>query len=135
MPGINISPVTPLGKFTASIMMFIGYGIIAVPTGIVTTKRRLLYAVKKKSMKPAPAAQEKGMIKMLYFVSIALLCYEEILHRMTCLLFRFAYLFCIGCWLFLCVIQCRLKFKMTEHSKMIRTIMLKLFHTDQSKMW
>lgn len=34
----DISPVTPLGKFIASIMMFIGYGIIAVPTGIATTE-------------------------------------------------------------------------------------------------
>ena len=33
----DISPVTPLGKFVASIIMFIGYGIIAVPTGIITT--------------------------------------------------------------------------------------------------
>lgn len=34
----DISPVTPLGKFIASFIMFIGYGIIAVPTGIVTTE-------------------------------------------------------------------------------------------------
>ena len=34
----DISPVTPFGKFVASIMMLIGYGIIAVPTGIITTE-------------------------------------------------------------------------------------------------
>ena len=34
----DISPVTPWGKFIASIIMFIGYGIIAVPTGIITTE-------------------------------------------------------------------------------------------------
>jgi voltage-gated potassium channel len=34
----DIAPVTPVGKFIASIMMFIGYGIIAVPTGIVTNE-------------------------------------------------------------------------------------------------
>ena len=34
----DIAPVTPLGKFLASLIMFIGYGIIAVPTGIVTTE-------------------------------------------------------------------------------------------------
>lgn len=33
----DIAPATPLGKFIASLIMFIGYGIIAVPTGIVTT--------------------------------------------------------------------------------------------------
>lgn len=34
----DISPVTPLGQFVASIIMLIGYGIIAVPTGIVTAE-------------------------------------------------------------------------------------------------
>lgn len=34
----DIAPVTPIGKFIASIMMFIGYGILAVPTGIVTNE-------------------------------------------------------------------------------------------------
>ncbi len=34
----DISPATALGKFVASIMMLIGYGIIAVPTGIITTE-------------------------------------------------------------------------------------------------
>lgn len=32
----DISPVTPLGQFVASIIMIMGYGIIAVPTGMVT---------------------------------------------------------------------------------------------------
>ena len=34
----DISPVTPLGQFLASIVMILGYGIIAVPTGIVTAE-------------------------------------------------------------------------------------------------
>ncbi len=34
----DISPVTPLGQFLASFVMIIGYAIIAVPTGIVTTE-------------------------------------------------------------------------------------------------
>lgn len=33
----DISPNTPLGQFIASIVMILGYGIIAVPTGIVTS--------------------------------------------------------------------------------------------------
>jgi voltage-gated potassium channel len=45
----DISPVTPTGKFVASLIMLIGYGIIAVPTGIVTTEMAL--AVKKKQQK------------------------------------------------------------------------------------
>jgi len=34
----DISPQTGLGKFLASILMIMGYGIIAVPTGIVTAE-------------------------------------------------------------------------------------------------
>ncbi|MEP5341891.1 MAG: ion transporter [Algibacter sp.] len=34
----DISPVTPLGQFIASIVMILGYGIIAVPTGIVSAE-------------------------------------------------------------------------------------------------
>lgn len=45
----DISPVTPLGKFIASFIMLMGYGIIAVPTGIVTTEMAL--AVKKREEK------------------------------------------------------------------------------------
>ncbi|HSC52740.1 MAG TPA: ion transporter [Phnomibacter sp.] len=45
----DISPVTALGKFVASIIMLMGYGIIAVPTGIVTTEMAL--ATRKKDIK------------------------------------------------------------------------------------
>ncbi|MFN2427394.1 MAG: ion transporter [Candidatus Binatia bacterium] len=34
----DISPQTPLGRFLAMIVMLMGYGIIAVPTGIVTAE-------------------------------------------------------------------------------------------------
>jgi voltage-gated potassium channel len=34
----DISPVTPLGQFLASLVMITGYAIIAVPTGIVTAE-------------------------------------------------------------------------------------------------
>ncbi len=34
----DLSPHTPLGQFIASIVMILGYGIIAVPTGIVTSE-------------------------------------------------------------------------------------------------
>lgn len=34
----DISPITPLGQFIASIVMILGYGIIAVPTGIVSAE-------------------------------------------------------------------------------------------------
>jgi len=34
----DISPITPLGKTLAAVIMILGYGIIAVPTGIVTVE-------------------------------------------------------------------------------------------------
>lgn len=34
----DISPTTPLGQFLASVIMIIGYAIIAVPTGIITAE-------------------------------------------------------------------------------------------------
>lgn len=34
----DIAPITPLGQFIASIIMILGYGIIAIPTGIVTSE-------------------------------------------------------------------------------------------------
>ena len=34
----DISPQTPLGQFIATIVMTLGYGIIAVPTGIITAE-------------------------------------------------------------------------------------------------
>ncbi len=34
----DITPVTPLGQFLAAAVMILGYGIIAVPTGIVTAE-------------------------------------------------------------------------------------------------
>ena len=34
----DITPITTLGQFIASIVMILGYGIIAVPTGIVSAE-------------------------------------------------------------------------------------------------
>ncbi|WP_188598894.1 ion transporter [Polaribacter pacificus] len=34
----DIAPQTPIGQFIASIIMILGYGIIAIPTGIVSTQ-------------------------------------------------------------------------------------------------
>ncbi len=38
----DIHPVTPLGQFVASFIMILGYGIIAVPTGIVTSEMTIM---------------------------------------------------------------------------------------------
>jgi voltage-gated potassium channel len=56
----DISPVTPLGKFIASLMMLIGYGIIAVPTGIVTNEMALAVRNKKHGSETCPGCGREG---------------------------------------------------------------------------
>jgi len=50
----DISPVTSMSKFVASVIMLTGYAIIAVPTGIITTEMAL--AIKKKEQKQEACA-------------------------------------------------------------------------------
>lgn len=56
----DIAPVTPFGQFIAAIIMILGYGIIAVPTGIVSAEYS---AQGKKDQKASdePAHQEIHM--------------------------------------------------------------------------
>ena len=56
----DISPVTPLGKFVASVIMFIGYGIIAVPTGIITNEMMTVIRNKKHQHETCPACGREG---------------------------------------------------------------------------
>ncbi|WP_405369458.1 MULTISPECIES: ion transporter [unclassified Nonlabens] len=46
----DIAPVTPLGQFLATLIMIMGYGIIAVPTGIVSAE----YSQSNKENNAAP---------------------------------------------------------------------------------
>ena len=48
----DIAPVTPLGQFVASVIMLLGYAIVAVPTGIVTME---LVRGNRPGAKPCPA--------------------------------------------------------------------------------
>jgi voltage-gated potassium channel len=50
----DISPVTPLGKVVASVIMLMGYGIIAVPTGIITTEMAIAARQKNRSAEACP---------------------------------------------------------------------------------
>ena len=50
----DIAPATPIGKFIASFVMILGYGIIAVPTGIVTSEFTLASKNKKISTQVCP---------------------------------------------------------------------------------
>lgn len=56
----DISPVTPMGKFVASIIMFLGYGIIAVPTGIVTTEMAMVHKGRKPRASQCPSCGKGG---------------------------------------------------------------------------
>lgn len=56
----DIAPVTPLGKFIASLIMFIGYGIIAVPTGIVTTEMVMKARQKGHHSEACPSCGREG---------------------------------------------------------------------------
>lgn len=48
----DIVPQTPLGRALASVIMILGYSIIAVPTGIVTSEISFASMEEKKRMKP-----------------------------------------------------------------------------------
>jgi len=54
----DISPATPLGQFLASILMIVGYGVIAVPTGIVTSE--ITKFNKPVSTEACPACSQDG---------------------------------------------------------------------------
>jgi len=56
----DISPVTPLGKFVASIIMLMGYGIIAVPTGILTTEMALASSRREQTNEVCPGCSKEG---------------------------------------------------------------------------
>ena len=43
----DISPQSPLGQFLASIIMILGYAVIAVPTGIVSSEFNKGYKKRK----------------------------------------------------------------------------------------
>lgn len=56
----DITPVTMLGKFVASIIMLIGYGIIAVPTGIITTEMALAVKHREQGHDVCPRCGKEG---------------------------------------------------------------------------
>lgn len=56
----DISPVTPVGKFVASIIMLMGYGIIAVPTGILTNEMAVAIRKKETRAEACPSCGREG---------------------------------------------------------------------------
>lgn len=55
----DLSPQTPLGKAIASVIMIVGYGIIAVPTGIVTAEM-VHVSTKEISTQACPSCSAEG---------------------------------------------------------------------------
>lgn len=56
----DITPATTLGKFVASLIMLIGYGIIAVPTGIITNEMAMAIRNKKQKNEVCPRCGREG---------------------------------------------------------------------------
>lgn len=56
----DIAPVTPLGKLIASFIMLLGYGIIAVPTGIVTTEMAIAARSRRQGASACPSCGREG---------------------------------------------------------------------------
>lgn len=56
----DISPITPMGKFVASVVMLIGYAIIAVPTGILTHDLAMAARQKKELPESCPNCSSEG---------------------------------------------------------------------------
>ncbi|MCB0262228.1 MAG: ion transporter [Calditrichia bacterium] len=56
----DIAPQTPLGQFLAVIVMILGYGIIAVPTGIVTSELAHLPRQHEISTQSCPVCSAEG---------------------------------------------------------------------------
>ena len=56
----DIAPVTPAGKFIASVIMLMGYSIIAVPTGIITTEIALMSRAEKNGTESCPGCGKEG---------------------------------------------------------------------------
>lgn len=56
----DISPKTPLGQTLAAVIMILGYGIIAVPTGIVTTELAQVSRHQSISTQACPECSAEG---------------------------------------------------------------------------
>ena len=56
----DIAPVTVVGKFIASFVMIVGYGIIAVPTGIVSVELSRAFAQPTVSTQACPSCSAEG---------------------------------------------------------------------------
>ena len=78
----DISPATPLGQFIASFVMILGYGIIAVPTGIVSSEmyRARDHEEPGELNKECPRCGHKGLRKVARYCDT---CGERLTRDIT----------------------------------------------------
>jgi voltage-gated potassium channel len=68
----DIHPITPLGQFIASFIMIIGYGVIAVPTGIVSAE----FSSYAKKTQPSPNIRTCPVCQETYHLGRAEFCHK-----------------------------------------------------------
>jgi voltage-gated potassium channel len=56
----DLSPITPLGKVVANVLMLIGYAIIAVPTGIITTEMAIAIKSRETGRQACKSCKKSG---------------------------------------------------------------------------
>ncbi len=66
----DIAPKSPLGQFLASLIMIMGYGIIAVPTGIFSMELRQISQGTRGARLPA-LRHDRGRIRRRVFAAAA----------------------------------------------------------------
>lgn len=62
----DIAPITPLGQFLASVIMIIGYGIIAVPTGIIGVEIAQAKKIPTNTQSCPNCLEDKHLDKAIY---------------------------------------------------------------------
>jgi voltage-gated potassium channel len=65
----DIAPHTPLGRVVASLLILIGYSVIAIPTGLITTHMSNEYQ-NRRNVRTCPKCQHRGHEKGARFCSV-----------------------------------------------------------------
>lgn len=73
----DIAPHTPLGRIVASVLILIGYSVIAIPTGLITTQMSNEYQSRRHA-RACPKCQHIGKDREAKFCSA---CGTELPHR------------------------------------------------------
>lgn len=66
----DITPHTPLGRIVASVLILIGYSVIAIPTGLITTHMSSAFQ-SRKQQRQCPRCHQGNMNSTRVFVTAA----------------------------------------------------------------